>query len=119
MSFASHPKYRPVSKRPVGAKFDRGDGQCQMAAKPLQTHTTLPRQENRFAQNCTPRTDRLDWWKGPFLGCAGIRSNLGTASLRARRPESRIETLACVGRFHRLYLTPESIRHAFAVTIFN
>ncbi len=23
---------RPVSKRPVGATFDRGDGQCQMAA---------------------------------------------------------------------------------------
>ena len=54
---------RPVSKRPVGANSDRGAGQCQMAAIPLQTHTTLPRQENRFAQNCTPRTARLDWWK--------------------------------------------------------
>jgi len=57
---------RPASGRPIGADFDRGDSQCRMVATPLQTHTKLARQEDRFVQNCTPRTARLDWWKRPF-----------------------------------------------------
>jgi len=66
------------------SEFDHGSVGYQVERLPLQKRKTLTRQRHRFAQNCTLRMARLDWWNRQFVGCVGNRP------LARRRSEVRV-----------------------------